>query len=211
MYRKSLFLVLTLLVTVMGRAQQKTIAQLKTEIEKSTNSPLYVKDVLKKKFKLDTITVLRTTHFASLADSLAYHGKIGKVYGPYERGKILVQILGKLPNTFNRIGQIFLDTSLFTRRFADSLADNIMARIKSGSTTFEDMAQTYSMGGEAASKGDLGWVAAGAMIPQIEKELSKRNKGDVFKVWTANGLHIIRKTDNPKKDNGFALMMRIFL
>jgi hypothetical protein len=200
-----------LLLAVTGHAQQKSMAQLKADIEKSANSPLYVKDILKKKFKLDTISIFRTTQFASIADSLAYHGKIGKVYGPYEKGRILVQVLAKLPNTFNRIGQIFLDTTLFTRRFADSLADNIIARIKSGSTTFEDMAQTYSMGGEAVSKGDLGWVAAGAMIPQIEKELAKRKKGDVFKVWTANGLHIIRKSDNPKQDHGFALMMRIFL
>jgi hypothetical protein len=209
--KKSLFLALLLLAALMSQAQKKTIAQMKMEIEQSTNSPLYVKDILKKKFKLDTISIFRTTHFASIADSLAYHGKVGKVYGPFERGKILVQVLAKLPNTFNRVGQIFLDTTLFTRRFADSLADNIIARIKSGSASFEDMAQTYSMGGEAVSKGDLGWVAAGAMIPQIEKELAKRKKGDVFKVWTPNGLHIIRKSDNPKQDHGFALMMRIFL
>jgi hypothetical protein len=208
---KSIFLVLLLLTEFICQAQKKTIAQLKTEIEKSINSPLYVKDILKKKFKLDTIPVARTSHFAGLADSLAYHGKVGKVYGPFERGKILVQVLAKLPNTFNRVGQIFLDTSVFSRRFADSLADNIISRIRSGTTTFEDMAQTYSMGGEAVTKGDMGWVAMGVMIPQIEKELVKRKKGDVFKVWTAAGLHIIRKTENPKQDHGFALMMRIFL
>jgi PPIC-type PPIASE domain len=193
-----------------GIAQTKTVAQIKADIEKSTNSPLYVKDVLKKKFSIDTIPILRTSHFRGLPDSLAYHGKIGKVYGPYEKGKILVQILGKAPNTFNRIGQVFLDTSVFRRRFADSLADAIIRRIQAGTTTFEDMAQTYSMGGESATKGDIGWVAAGSMIPQIERELVKRKKGDIFKVWTVNGVHIIRKTD-VKQDNGFALMMRIFL
>ena len=30
------------------------MAEIKTEMEKSPNSPLYVKDILKKKFKLDT-------------------------------------------------------------------------------------------------------------------------------------------------------------
>jgi hypothetical protein len=81
------------LIGIAGYAQPKSMSQLKTDIEKSGNSPLYVKDVLKKKFKLDTVPVLRTSNFRGLADSLAYHGKIGKVYGPYEKGKILVQIL----------------------------------------------------------------------------------------------------------------------
>lgn len=200
-----------LIISFAGFAQKKPISQLKTDIEKSGNSPLYVKDVLKKKFRLDTVAVSRTSSFRGLPDSLAYYGKTGKVYGPFDKGKTLVQILAKLPNKFNHVAQIFLDVSVFTRHFADSLADNIMSRIKAGTTTFEEMAQTYSMGGEAATKGDLGWVAIGGMIPEIEQEIGKRKKGDLFRVWTSNGLHIIRKTDNPREDTGYALMMVIFL
>lgn len=199
------------IIGVAGFAQKKPISQLKTDIEKSGNSPLYVKDVLNKKFRLDTVAILRTSNFRGLPDSLAYHGKTGKVYGPYDKGKTLVQILSKLPNNFNHVGQIFLDASVFSRHFADSLADNIMSRIKAGTTTFEEMAQTYSMGGEAATRGDLGWVATGGMIPEIEQVIGKRKKGELFKVWTSNGLHIIRKTDNPKEDTGYALLMVIFL
>ena len=36
---------------------------MKSELEKSPNSPFYVKDILKKKFKLDTVVVTRTTRF----------------------------------------------------------------------------------------------------------------------------------------------------
>lgn len=86
-----------------------------------------------------------------------------------------------------------------------------MARIKDGSASFEELAQTYSMGGEAATKGDLGWIARGVLLPQIEHEISLRKKGEVFKIWSPNGLHIIRKTDDPRQDTGFALMMRVFL
>lgn len=207
---KLLFIFLALFVGVPVMAQQKTISQLKLEIEKSTNSPLYVKDVLKKKFRIDTVPIMHTSRFRGLPDSLAYHGKVGKVYGPYDKGKILVQVLAKAPNTFNHIHQIFLDTTVFSRKFADSLADNIISRIQSGSATFGDMAQTYSMGGEGITKGDLGWAAAGSTIPQIERELVKRKKGELFKVWSPAGLHIIRKTDS-KQDNGFALLLRIFL
>ncbi len=194
-------------------AQKMSIVQMKSEIEKSPNSPLYVKDILKKKFKIDTIVVTRTTHFTSLADSLAYKGAVKKVYGPYNQqgSRFLVQILAKAPNTFLHLSQIFIDTSVFRQRMADSLGNSIISRISKGADTFEHLAQTYSMGGESITQGDLGWVASGVLMPQIEKELMKRKKGEVFKVWTVNGLHIIKKTDDPKKDTGFALMMRVFL
>jgi hypothetical protein len=196
---------------VNAQAQKKSIAQIKTELEQSPNPPLYVKDVLKKKFRFDTVAVASIGSYRSFVDSLAYHGKVKKVYGPFERGKYLVQILAKAPGKFHRVGQIFLDTSIFMQRFADSLAKDIIARINSKQTTFEDMAQTYSMGGEAATKGDLGWIAVGAMLPAIERELAKRKKGELFTVWTKTGLHIIRKTESAKDDVAGALMMRIFL
>jgi len=192
-------------------AQKKTTAQIKTELQRAQNPIAYVRDTLKKRYKLDTVVVTRIGHYQSIADSLAYRGQIGKVYGPYDKGRILVQVLAKLPNTFNRVSQIFLDTTLFRGKFADSLADAIVQRIQNGSTTFEQMAATYSMGGEGVTKGDLGWIAQGTMIPEIEKALTKRKKGEVFKVWTRAGVHIIKKAENSKQDNGFALMMRVYL
>jgi hypothetical protein len=194
-------------------SQPKTMAEIKSEIEKSPNSPLYVKDILKKKFKLDTVVVTSTTHFKSLADSLAYKGVIKKVYGPFnmQGQKFLVQILARLPNTFYRISQIFIDTSVFRYRVADSIGNSILGKLKSHQDSFEHLAQTYSMGGESVTKGDLGWVARGSIIPAIDKQLAKSKKGDVFMVWSANGLHIIKLTEGPRQDNGVALMMRIFL
>ncbi len=192
-------------------AQKKTVAQIKAELEKSPNSPLYVKEVLKKRFVIDTIVIRSTMQFIGLPDSLAYHGKVRKVYGPYHNGKTLVQVLAKAPATFNHPAQIFLDTAVFSKRFADSLSDNIMIRIKQGTASFEDMARTYSMGGEGATRGDLGWIAVGYLLPQIEKELAHRKKGDIFKIWTANGVHIIRKVEDAKEDHGYALLMRVFL
>ena len=192
-------------------AQKKTTAQIKAELQRAQNPIAYVRDTLKKRYKMDTIVVTRIGYYQSIADSLAYRGQVGKVFGPYDKGRILVQVLVKLPNTFNRVSQIFLDTTVFRGRFADSLADAIVQRIQSGSATFEQMAATYSMGGEGITKGDLGWVAQGTMIPEIEKALVKRKKGEVFKVWTRAGVHIIKKTENSKQDHGFALMMRVFL
>jgi hypothetical protein len=191
-------------------AKPPTIAQIKATMETTPNPLAYVRDVLKKKYMLDTIIVVNTTRFRGIADSLAYWGKLKKVYGPYDK-KYLVQVLAKLPNTFTRVGQIFIDTSIFTRRIADSLANSIIARVNSGAATFEDMAQAYSMGGEGATKGDLGWIARGAMQPAIEKQIAYHKKGEVFKIWSSNGLHIIRKTEEPKEDTGYALLLRVVL
>ncbi len=194
-------------------AQKMTITQMKTELEKSPNSPLYAKQVLKKKFKIDTIVVTRTNLFHSLADSLAYTAKLKKVYGPFEQqgSKFLVQVLARSTNVFYRVSQIFIDTILFSRKFIDSLGKSIVEKIKNGSTTFEQMAKTYSMGGEGLTEGDIGWVARGVLIPEIEREIVKRKKGEVFSIWSPNGLHILKRTAEPKQDTGFALILRVFL
>jgi hypothetical protein len=210
---KYIFVILLIINCLHGNSQPKTMAEIKTEIEKSPNSPLYVKDILKKKFRLDTVVVTRTVHFNSLADSLAYKGVLKKVYGPYtiQGQKFLVQILARLPNTFYRISQIFIDTSVFSYRMADSIGKSIISRLKNNQTSFERLSQTYSMGGESVTQGDLGWVARGSIIPAIDQQLTKSKKGDVFMIWSSNGLHIIKLTEGPKQDNGVALMMRIFL
>jgi hypothetical protein len=206
-------LIVLIFIVLSGYCQPKSMADVKTEIEKSPNSPLYVKDVLKKKFKLDTVIVTRTTHFTTLADSLAYKGVLKKVYGPFtiQGQKFLVQILARLPNTFYKISQIFIDTSVFRYRVADSIGNSIIGKLKSNQESFERLAQAYSMGGESATQGDLGWVAKGSILPSIDRQLAKSKKGDVFMTWSSSGLHIIKLTEAPKQDNGVALMMRIFL
>jgi parvulin-like peptidyl-prolyl isomerase len=194
-----------------AEAKKFTIPQMKTALEQSPNPVLFARQILQKKFKIDTVVVTKTRGFGSLADSLAYTGKEKKVYGPFgDRGnKFLVQLLTKAPNQFYHISQIFIDTSFFRLRVADSLGNAILRKLKDSSASFEQLARTYSMGGEGG--GDLGWIARGVMVPQIEHEVITHKKGEVFRVWSANGLHIIRKTDNPKQDTGFALMMRVWL
>jgi hypothetical protein len=192
---------------------QLTIRQMKDELEKSPNPVLYAKEVLRKRFKIDTITVTQTAHFGGLADSLAYRGKERKVYGPYgpKDNRFLVQVLSKAPNTFYHISQIFIDTSIFSYRIADSLGNVILKKLKDGSATFEDLARTYAIGRDAASGGDVGWVARGAMFPVVEHEITTHKKGEVFKLWTRAGLNIMRKDDDARQDTGFALMLQVFL
>jgi ribosomal protein L21E len=183
---------------------------MKAGIEKAANPVAYVRQVLKKKYKIDTIVVTSTSKFIGMADSLAYSGKAGKVYGPIER-KYLVMVLGRAPNTFNKVSQIFIDTATFRRHIADSLANAIVSNIREGRSSFEDMAQAYSMGGEAITRGDLGWIARGSILPEIDKALNQHKKGEVFKIWSRTGVHVVKKTADPKEDTGFALLLRVYL
>jgi hypothetical protein len=45
----------------------------------------------------------------------------------------------------------------------------------------------------------------------MDAKVTRGKKGDIFKIWSQSGLHIVKITDNPKKDNGYALMLRVFL
>ena len=192
--------------------KSQTLAQIKKVLDTTSNPIGFVKYVLKKKYFIDTVAVLSTASFLGKADSLAYHGKVGKVYGPFKKDNILVKILVKAPNTFYHVTHIVLDTSIFLPKFAESLADTIIAKIKDGRLTFASAASTYSAdNGSAPKGGDLGWFVRGVMLPQLDNELGKHKKGELFKVWTAAGLHIVTVTDTPKQDNGYALFLRVFL
>jgi PPIC-type PPIASE domain len=197
--------------TIQQQAPPTTIRQIKEELEKSPNPLLYTKQVLKRRFKIDTITVTRTRNFGGLADSLAYHGTEKKVYGPYgpKGSQFLVQLLSKAPNQFYHISQIFIDTSVFSRRIADSIGSLIIRKLQNGTATFGQLAMTYTIGG--STQGDLGWIARGALYPTIEHEVIVHKKGEVFKIWSKAGLSVIRKEDDPRQDTGFALMMQVFL
>ena len=208
--KKALLCSLFLIGVTFVQAQKLTVALMKAGMEKTPNPVAYVREVLKKKYKIDSVSIVNTTQFIGLADSIAYTGKLGKVYGPVEK-KYLIQILGKAPNTFNRISQIFIDTPAFTYRIADSLANSIVKRINEGTASFEDMAVTYSRGGEASTRGDVGWMARGFIVPEIDRELPKHKKGEVFKVWSRTGVHILKKTAEPKEDAGFVLLLRVIL
>jgi len=74
------------------------------------------------------------------------------------------------------------------------------------------MAGTYSADtGSATKGGDVGWFVKGIMLPQLDQAIASHKKGDLFKVWTPAGLHVVTIKDNPKKDVGFALLLRVIM
>ena len=190
----------------------QSIDQMKKVLDTTSDPIGYIKYRMKKKYKIDTVAVMSSTYFSGLADSLAYKGKLGKVYGPWKGANYLIKVLAKVPNTFYHVSHILIDTSVFKQKFADSLSSTIINKIKDGTSSFESMANTYSSdNGSAAKGGDLGWFVRGAMLPQLDDAIAAHKKGEVFKVWTRAGLHIVTIKDAPKKDNGFALLLRVML
>lgn len=193
-------------------AKSQTIAQIKKILDTTKNPVGFVKYALRKKYFIDTVTVVSTRQFLGKADSLAYHGKVGKTYGPFKKENILVKILVKAPNTFYHIKHILIDTSVFDKSFAENLANNIMWKIENKTSTFSEQAGIYSADLESSSKGgDLGWFIQGVMLPELDKAMIKHKKGDMFTVWSSAGLHVVTVADNPKEDTGFALLLRIIL
>ena len=206
------FIIVVVLIIAGANVFAQSISQIKKVLDTTSDPISYVKYVLKKKYKIDTVGVMSSTSFLGLADSLAYNGKIGKVYGPWKGSNYLIKILAKVPNTFYHVSHILLDTVLFKRNFADSLSKKIITKISDGTNTFAEMASTYSADrGSSAKGGDLGWFVRGAMLTQLDEAIAAHKKGDIFKVWTPAGLHIVTIKDNPKKDNGFALLLRVIM
>ena len=206
------FIIAVVLIIADPNVFGQTVNQMKKVLD-TTHDPIgYVKYRLKKKYKIDTVAVMSSTSFLGLADSLAYKGKVGKVYGPWKGANYLIKVLAKVPNTFYHVSHILLDTVLFKKNFADSLSTNIINKIQNATNTFEEMASTYSADrGSAGKGGDLGWFVRGAMLQQLDEAIAAHKKGEIFKVWTSAGLHIVTIKDNPKKDNGFALLLRVIL
>src|SRR5690606_15164520 len=128
----------------------------------------------KKKYYIDTITVTSNKQFLGLKDSLAYHGKLRKVYGPWEGDSVLLQVIGKAPNFFYRASHILLDTPKLQTAVARKLADTIIAKIRRKQTSFEDMARIYNTDGSGPIGGDLGWRARGTLLPVMENAILKR-------------------------------------
>jgi peptidyl-prolyl cis-trans isomerase C len=73
-------------------------------------------------------------------------------------------------------------------------AEAMLAQIKAGAS-FEALAREQSADGATASKGgDLGWFAAGQMVPEFERALAQlKNPGDLSDVVeTQFGFHLVR-------------------
>ncbi len=70
-------------------------------------------------------------------------------------------------------------------------ADSVMARLAKGEN-FEDLAKRFSKCPSKSKGGNLGWFGRGEMVKEFEDACFNGKTGDIVKVKTEFGYHIIK-------------------
>lgn len=117
-----------------------------------------------------------------------------EVFGPYGSGYTmrLARVVDRkvMPDSV-KASHILLRTTKTVKK----LADSIMQALNSGAD-FAVLAKKYSEDKNSAVKGgELGWFGKGQMIPAFQEVAFKTAKGEIAKVDTQFGTHIIKVLD----------------
>lgn len=92
---------------------------------------------------------------------------------------------------------------------AKKKAEDVLAEVKKGDKSFEDLAKEYSGDSTAQDGGDLGYFGKGAMVPEFENAAFALKVGETSDlVLTEYGYHIIKVTDQVKDDAGQVTQVR---
>jgi len=141
--------------------------------------------------------------FAPMIDSMLFNAPIGQVLQPIEDNgmfRIFKVVDRQAKPDSLRASHILISyagtpikTATRTREAADKLADSILNVVQKNPAAFEAFAATRSDDETAKAKqGDLGWFADGAMVPEFNEAVQKGSIGDIKKVETQFGYHIIK-------------------
>lgn len=72
------------------------------------------------------------------------------------------------------------------------LADRLAAQLKAGSVRFSTLAMQFSQAAGASKGGDLGWVQAGVLAPEMDTAIAQTEPGQITApVRTLTGYHIL--------------------
>jgi peptidyl-prolyl cis-trans isomerase D len=141
--------------------------------------------------------------FAPNIDSMLFNSPIGQVTQPIEDNGLfrIFRVVDRQskPDSL-RASHILISyagtpvqTATRTREAADKLADSILNVVQKNPAAFEGIAGTLSDDQAAKAKlGDLGWFADGAMVPEFNEAVMNGSVGDIKKVETQFGYHIIK-------------------
>ncbi|MCQ2229102.1 MAG: SurA N-terminal domain-containing protein [Bacteroidales bacterium] len=136
----------------------------------------------------------RFVNKAALTQSLAQFvetAKVGEVYGPYREGESYK--ISRLVAVAQRPDSVKARHILI--REDAKLADSLYNVVKKGGD-FAAAARRYSEDpGSAINGGDLDWFTDGVMVPEFNEACFTGAKGDIVKVQTQFGTHIINIQD----------------
>ncbi len=134
----------------------------------------------------------KASELSSRLENFVKQASVGDIDGPYlenESYKITrLAAINLLPDSV-RARHILLQEA--TLEESNKLADSLIQQIKSGSN-FAMLARQYSVDqGSAINGGDLGWFTEGMMVKPFNDAVFEGKVGDIEKVETQYGIHII--------------------
>lgn len=92
-------------------------------------------------------------------------------------------------------------TPQLTQSLAVDRINEFKKRIESGAATFEALAREYSQDGSAKEGGDLGWVGAGAFVPEFEEPMGRLAEGQISgPVVSRFGVHLIQLLERRRSE-----------
>jgi len=128
----------------------------------------------------------------------AFAANINDMYGPVKDGNTYklfkLNDIKMLPDSVQASHILIKASDAATAQLASKAIDSLKTKIDLGLVTFEQAARDNSQDGSAAQGGDLGWFKQGMMVPEFEKAAFNAGKGEVVKVQTQFGFHLIKVT-----------------
>ena len=155
--------------------------------------------------KYDSTYVAKSALPTQFADTL-YSLNIGETYGPYKDGDNykLSKMVNKSDNGSVKASHILISydgtqtqpKESRTKEAAETLANEILAKVKKAPDTFGDLAKEYSEDpGSANNGGTYDNIPRGQMVPTFNDYIFSHEIGDIGIVETDFGYHIIKIDD----------------
>ncbi len=182
---------------------KNSIAKIANEFKSAENIEEFVNVDQNSAIKYDDRFKFKKDLPVSIADTL-YNLPVGEVYGPYKDGqfmKISKVIAQKQLHDSIKVNHIMIswkgvpsagDTER-TKEGAKTLADSLLAVVKSDNSKFADLAKTYSADTSTKDKGgDLGYINPSSQWVSILKDYPIENEeGSTDVVETDYGYHVV--------------------
>jgi len=141
--------------------------------------------------------------FSPMIDSMLFNAPIGQVFQPMEDNGMyrIFKVVDRQakPDSLKSSHILIsyagtpIKTATRTREAADKMADSILKVVQKNPAAYESIAGSLNDDEVAKAKqGDMGWFADGAMVPEFNEAVLKGAIGDIKKVETQFGYHIIK-------------------
>jgi len=136
---------------------------------------------------------LKFEQLSSTLQGFVQGAEVNEVYGPYLENETYklsrIVAIKQMPDSVKARHILVNDPAL---------ADSLFALVKGGADFAKVARENSSDQGSAINGGDLGWFAEGTMVKPFNDACFENNKGDIVKVESQFGVHIINVQDKGK-------------